>query len=151
MMHTNPKGFIGEVVGYNAGWSSSQAKRAVICGVTKTTVSIMVGDKRVTFNRNTWYERGSKNSRFAAYLVNEATLLRDQARYKVITRERELRQGIANRLAELSQTMTFAQWAESYANLSKALEEIAESARAAAFELHQLEATAETARQAVSA
>ena len=148
---TYPKGMIGEVVGFNGGYTHSQTKRAIICGVTKTTVSIMVGDQRVTFNRNTWSERGSKGSRFAAYLVSEATLLRDQARYKNIVCERIHRQNINKELTELTQVLSFAQSAESYATLAARLTELAGRSRSAAYDLHQLETVCEETRRAVAA
>lgn len=150
-MNRHPKGHIGEVVGFNGGYTHSQTKRAIICGVTKTTVSIMVGDQRVTFNRNTWTERGQGGSRFAAYLVSEAVLLRDQARYKNITRERELRQPIKKELDELVYSLTFAQSAEGYTTLAAKFNELAEIAVRAAEELRQLEAVSEETRRVAAA
>lgn len=150
-MNMHPKGQIGEVVGFNGGYTHSQTKRAIICGVSKTTVSIMVGEQRVTFNRNTWTERGSKGSRFAAYLVSEAALLRDQARYKFLARERDHRQAINKELGTLTYALTFAQTAEGYAALAAKLAELAEQARLAADDIHQLETASEEARRAVAA
>ena len=149
MRNVDPKGVVGEVVGFNPGWSSSKTVRAVICGVSKTTVSIIINDERRTFNRSNWRERGHSQSRYAAFIVSEEMLELNRAQDSVTQKERTIRTTLAQKVDDLRDALRYAQSADRYYDYAETLREMAEMAKAAGAELLVDEANARQAREAV--
>lgn len=124
-MSREPRGVIGEVVGYHAGWTYSNYERAIIAGVTKTTVSIIRNGERLTFNRSNWRERGSSNSSHPASIVNEDMLNYMLASQKIREADIAFRNQKKPVLENLKTDLQYTRNAAYYQELARQLTEMA--------------------------
>lgn len=146
MATQDPRGAVHEVVGYMSGSRHTSPRRAVIVAVTKTTATVDLNGERITFNTSNWQKRGSGNSHYAPYLVNEVVMEHLVTADRLEKMERQFSYDVRQQIEKMVEKTRYRQSSEDLAALALELEELTETVRVRALDMQILENMEKAAR-----
>lgn len=107
----DPKGEVGERVGFNAGSSYSKTKPATIIKVLKHTVHVRLDERplgdAIIVNKRNWKVKGEARDFRPGYIVNEARLNRDMAYDAKQAKSRTARNDLAKLVEEMREILRY--------------------------------------------
>ena len=135
----DPKGEVGERVGFNNGSSYSKTRPATIVKVLKHTVHVRLdsnpmGDA-IVVNKRGWKVKGEGREFRPAYIVNEARLKRDMAYDAQQAKAREARSELTKLVEEMRELVRYDLSAGNAAAIRDLAQKVVERADMAVAEL----------------